>query len=84
MKFNINFDVRVKLTDLGRTIHKKNHEDLFAPYGSKFPYTPPIETLDGWSTWKLWDLMHEFGKHVYNGCKPPFETEIDIPENQVP
>lgn len=86
MKFNINDEVRVRLTDVGRAIHRKNHDDLFKAWGARgvMPeYRPPKEDPGGWSTWQLWDLMHEFGRHCYNGAKIPFETEIDIPNFRV-
>lgn len=81
MKFNVNHEVRVKLTDLGRQIHK----DLFTQYHADFKsealyreeYVPPVEDADGWSTWQLWYLMQTFG-NCCSECRIPFETEIDI------
>lgn len=82
MKININDNVRVKLTDTGREVLKKNHNLLNKRTGAHLPYLPPIEDADGWSTWQLWSLMRDFGPHIYNGCRIPFETEIKIIEGQ--
>lgn len=78
MNFNINGYVRVRLTDVGRAIHRQQHEALVAAYPRiQFPYTPPSE-IHGWSRWQLWQLMSLFGPSMYLGCDPPFETVIEI------
>jgi hypothetical protein len=58
--------VLVKLTQHGR--------DLLKIAGR----TDIREAEDGWSKLILWDLMSEFGQHIYMGCIPPFETTIRI------
>lgn len=30
--------------------------------------------------WQMLDLMSTFGAHIYNGCKVPFKTEIEMIE----
>jgi hypothetical protein len=79
MKININTSVRVKLTDEGRRIHRAQHDKLYAFVPNPYTYRAPPEDSDGWSTWQLWVLMNTFGPKLHNGCKMPFETEIDIP-----
>lgn len=87
LDFNVNNEVRVRLTPLGRKIHKEKHEALGAAFGKvaheaiqkEFKYVAPEEDADGWSTWQLWQLMNTFGDHCWNGCEPPFETIIKIP-----
>jgi hypothetical protein len=74
MRFNINDRVRVKLTDLGRKIHRENWEPIVAPRA----YHPRDEDKDGWSEWQMWELMNMFGPHLANGSPVPFETEIEI------
>jgi len=71
---NMNDYVYVRLNDHGRKIHRDNQHEL-----SKFyPYTPPKE-INGWARFQMWELMREFGRHVYNGCVMPFEnTEIAL------
>jgi DNA-binding MarR family transcriptional regulator len=88
MDFNINRNVFVKLTDEGRRILRQAHDDLHAHIRSVSPmptnpseYRPPEEDEDGWSKWQLWELMASFGAHICNGCKPPFELTIRIPDD---
>ena len=84
MKFNINQNVKVKLTDRGRKILEEKHVEFI----NSFPalpedvkiYKPKKEDEEGWSTWQLWNLMHTLGPHCYMGPMPPFETEIIIDE----
>ena len=79
--FNINGYVKVKLTDKGREILKKEHESLVKEFGVSFigdhPFLP-TEDENGYGEWQLWRLMETFGKHIYMGCDPPFETTIEI------
>jgi len=84
MKFNINNNVRVKLTDLGRKLHRENHNKIFE-FAAEFrtddyynEFYAPIEDSAGWSTWQFWELMQIFGPYLYNGGEVPFETEIEI------
>lgn len=90
MEFNVNHEVHVRLTDEGRRLHKKAHDDLNAhirsisPKARPFEYRPPAEDEEGWSEWQLWELMASFGAHMHNGCKVPFETTIRIPEEWKP
>jgi len=82
IKFNINSYVRVRLTDYGRALHRKKHDELnerLAARGYKpfVSYSPPKEE-DGWSKWQMWHLMETFGRHVGLGVSSPFETEIEI------
>jgi hypothetical protein len=79
MTFNINNHVRVRLTDLGRQIHRADYDDLVKLCGHvPYPYTPVAEDKDGWSEWQAWCLMSLFGKHLGNGRPLPFETVIRI------
>jgi hypothetical protein len=71
MKFNINDDVKVKLTPVGFEIHRK----YWAPYTSN-DYIPPRVDDEGYSTFQLWDLMVIFGSHIHMWGNNPFETEI--------
>jgi hypothetical protein len=80
MRFNINNDVKVKLTDFGRKTHRANHDMAFMGWQRPPKYVPPTEDADGWSRWQMWNLMNEFGRVMVNGFKVPFETEIDIIE----
>jgi hypothetical protein len=67
MKFNINENVRVRLTESGRRILLESGRSI------------PREDLNGWSEWQLWVLMEAFGPHLHIGVLPtPFETEIEL------
>lgn len=76
--FNVNNEVWVRLTDEGRRQLNRNREGSALPHG-KFPGLP-VEDADGFSKWQLWDLMSQFGPHMFNGCEIPFETEIYLSE----
>lgn len=78
VKFNINDYVLVKLTPLGRVIHKANHIELFENAKFRPDYTPPKEDADGWSKWQMHDLMSQFGHQLQLGFDIPFETTIQI------
>ena len=88
MEFNLNSDVFVRLTPEGRHIHKRSHDELnthihhVSPKVKTAMYERPEEDEDGWSKWQLWELMSSFGEHIYNGCRPPFELNIRIPEKE--
>lgn len=77
-KFNVNHYVYVKLTDLGRKIHR----EFWEPY-SGGNYKEPDVSIDGWSRFQLHDLMRVFGPHMSVSCHVPFETEI-IMETEAP
>ena len=82
MKFNINEHVRVRLTDFGREVMQKNHAQIAAQINGPYPFLPKEEDADGWSTWQLWHLMHEFGAYTINGGPVPFEMTIEIPDQE--
>ena len=85
MKFNINYNVKVRLTDRGRQILREEWEKYCRPMFKPEDYIPPKEDTEGWSTWQLWDLMQRFGQHFYLQNTPaqmPFETTIEIIEGQ--
>lgn len=78
--FNVNDYVQVRLTDHGRKLHYREHEELavvMRRYGIEQPYVEPKE-VDGWSRWQAWELMRIFGRYLNNGCTPPFETTIRV------
>lgn len=79
--FNINNYVWVKLTELGKEILKKNHDELqtlIKQSGGKntFDFNLPETNENGYSKFQLWALMVEFGNHLYLGCISPFEPNI--------
>lgn len=78
--FNINNYVKVKLTEEGKYIYYHHFDDMnegILKQGGK-PLNP-IELEydnDGYVEFQLWHLMKIFGKHLFNGCRVPFETVI--------
>jgi len=78
--FNINDEVRVKLTDYGRRVHYENWRERIRAVrtASEIPYRWPNEDGDGWSKWQLWRLMQEFGEHIHLAAKFPFEMDIQF------
>lgn len=76
VKFNINESVRVRLSNSGKLIHRRQHDELRTQYPSIGKYTPPKTDAQGYSRWQLWSLMQTFGPSISLGTEPPFETEI--------
>lgn len=82
MEVNLNETVRVKLNENGIAILRRNYEAVYKQYRpemlKKHPFKLPAIDKEGWSEFKLWKLMQEFGSSIYMGCKMPFETTIEI------
>lgn len=78
MKLNINDTVKVKLTPYGLELYRK----YWLPY-CKFGCTPTKQDINGYTEFQLWDLMNIFGSSLYLGCKLPFDTTIEIPEEML-
>ena len=64
MLFNINHDVKVRLTDHGRSILYQATDFTFCRFLQD----------DGWYRFQLWKLMSIFGPHLGNGSAPLFEN----------
>lgn len=83
LPFNINDNVRVKLSPYGHSILLANYLKLVSHYSEDkrpFPYRAPNEDAEGWSTWQMWCLMRALGEHVGPTApgKNPFELNIQI------
>lgn len=78
MKLNINDTVKVKLTDAGIAILRKNHDELARSFPKLGDFKLPIVDPDGYSSFQLWGLMETFGPYMHIGFKVPFETEIVV------
>jgi hypothetical protein len=71
LSINMNRSVRVKLTDHGRAQH---WEFFLRNYRHGFDYIKPKTDEEGWSKFKLWELMRIFGPSFYEGMVDlPFE-----------
>lgn len=76
MTFTPNDYVRIKLTDYGRQMLRKQHEQLKA--GLRCPSMlsgdgVPAEDENGWSKWQLWWLIEKFGSESGAGSPFPFD-----------
>lgn len=70
VKANMNDRIKVILTDHGRELHKKHHEDLFKDQTIEIKYEDIREDpKTGESEWLMWEFMQIFGKHLGNGFK---------------
>lgn len=65
--FNINDNVKVKLTELGRLVYL-NYQRQFV---SNAELPEPDE--NGYHEFQMWVLMSIFGQSMYNGGAIPFE-----------
>ena len=86
MDFNINQSVKVRLTQGGKNLLQRKRAELLQGMDGKISanaWALPTEDADGWSEWQLWELMREFGQHIYVGqINPPFELTIRIPDRE--
>ena len=75
--FNINDHMFVQLTQAGRQSLEKQHVLRYKETGIQPIYTPPDEDCDGWSCWKMAELIDAFGCMIKEGGIP-FESEVKI------
>jgi len=78
LDFNINDEVRIKLTDYGRSCLAENAALLSMQARMKISTPRYMEDANGWSNWQLWHLFEEFGEHIHQGGPLPFETNISF------
>jgi hypothetical protein len=76
--FNINSIVRVKLTELGHTLLKADHEVFWKHYNRSIPYVAPKEDSGGWSEWQLVHFMQLLGGHMRTCSDNIIETNIQF------
>lgn len=74
--FNVNYNVKVKLTDVGLHELKKQHIELQKYCPSIGDFNPPTIDENGYSTFQLWCLMRKLGHLCRLGHELPFDTEI--------
>lgn len=80
MLFNINDNVRIKLTNRGKEILCGQHVKIIRRFPQiTYEFTLPKEDENGWSEWQLWKLMEAFGDYIGMGTvEYPFELTIDV------
>lgn len=79
--FNINQEIKVRLTERGRTIMRLDWEEIYSGVKTHYSYSEPPVDEDGYTTFQLWDAMKIFGQHFHmglNGDQLPFETKIKV------
>lgn len=83
--FNINSTVKVKLTEYGKQMLERDHNEFWSAWGmlDKYPYTPRKEDENGYMEFQLWSLIYQLGKYCNIGCVIPFETVMLIDENDL-
>lgn len=62
MMFKLNSIVKVKINDIGLSMLKNQHENI---YGNRKEFVAPSVDENGYSEMKLWDLMMSFGDSVF-------------------
>ena len=91
MKFNVNNYIKVKISDYGEELLRLDHDKSVKQLWEIHPrlamreegnFTLPIEDEEGYSKMQMWHFMAIFGKHIYLGCELPFETTVEILENE--
>lgn len=83
--FNINNTVKVKLTEEGKKLLEKDHNEFWSSHGKldQFPYKPHEEDENGYVKFQLWSLMYQLGKYCGVGCEPPFDAMILIDDEDL-
>ena len=89
IRYNLNDYVKFKLTDHGKEIfyHQfdKWNEESLKEHGTLFIKPRfPEEDENGYTKMQLWQFMHLYGPHLWNGCEPPiFPMDIVLDGNFV-
>jgi len=79
IEFNMNQDVRVKLTPYGKECLRRNYDRKMSFFAVLvYPFELPKEDNDGYVTFQLWGLMKEFGEYMFMGNKNPFSMGIKL------
>lgn len=82
---NFNDEVKVKLTEAGINILKREHQQNAKHYNDRGFTYPEFELKvdeEGWSSFQLWHLMNLFGNHMYPSMAQPFGAMVVIPKSK--
>lgn len=68
LRINLNEEVKVKLTDLGKEIYYHRYDDLNERAGREVirPSFPKVDA-DGYTRFLLWDFINLYGNHIGMG-----------------
>jgi len=79
IKVNVNHKVKVKLTNLGKAVHLRNHLKYFKDDLENHPYREPKEDKEGCTEYVFWELISVYGPEMYHGTRPMFkENSVTI------
>lgn len=83
--FNINNNLRVKLTEFGKQMLEQDYNEFWSSHGKldKFLYEPPKEDEDGYVKFQGWVLFEKLGKYCGLGCELPFDIAILIDDEDL-
>ena len=82
VKYNINQNVKVKLTKTGKKIlwehFKTMNDEIIKNNGT--PFNTPFFVCDneGYYTTQMWELIQDFEGHIGVGLELPYELDILI------
>lgn len=84
-RLNLNANVKVKLTERGKAILDMKLAERVRRWNceNRCPYQSRPTDVSGYIEFQMWELMHEFGANVYNGCLPPFDMVILIDDKHL-
>ena len=78
VNFNINEQVKVKLTEAGIDELRRQHDELNRVFpNAKLPFTLNTDE-EGYTSFQMWDLMSRLGGKMSFHFQIPFETNIII------
>lgn len=68
LRINLNEEVKVKLTDLGKEIYYHRYDDLNERAGREVirPSFPKVDA-DGYTRFQLWDFINLYVNHIWMG-----------------
>lgn len=76
--FNINHQVKVKLTEAGIAELKRQNDELNKVFPqANLPFSVNIDE-EGYTSFQMWDLMSRLGENMGFHHKIPFDTNIII------
>ena len=73
---NLNYHIKVKLTEHGREIHRKYWEHICRDCGHEYKYPEVDES--GYSCFQMHEFMHIFGSEMFLAAELVCETNVLI------
>ena len=73
---NLNYYIKVKLTEHGKEVHREYWEDICRDCGHEYHY-PEVDS-DGYSCFQMHEFMHTFGSEMTMAAELVCETNVLI------